>query len=82
MNLEFRNKLFQVVETELFKHLFCSYFKIIYDFIKFRSTFLRSGIIRKMSKVKTIVLKKQITKACVEEQRLKYRPLWYTVGNV
>ena len=73
---------FQVVETEPSKHFFCSYFEVIHDFIKCRSTFVRSGIISKVCKVRTIVLKKQITNICVKQQRRKYRSLRYTINNV
>ena len=51
----------QVVETEIFKHFFCSYFKVVHDFIKCSPTFVRSGIVSKVSKVRNIVLKKKIT---------------------
>ena len=58
---------FQVVETETFKHFFSSYFKDIHGFIKCRSTFARSSITSKVCKVRTIVLKKQITKIYVKQ---------------
>ena len=57
--MAFRSMCYQVVETEPFKHFFCSYFKVMHDFNKCRSTFVRSGIISKVCKVRTIVLKKQ-----------------------
>ena len=37
-----------------------------------QSTFVRNGIISKVCKVRTIVLKKQITKTYVKQQRPKY----------
>ena len=40
----------QVVQTEPFKYFFCCYFKVTYDLIKSRSTFI-SGIISKICKV-------------------------------
>ena len=56
----FRSIYFQIVETELTKHFFfSSYFKVIHDFLKCRSTFVSSGIIIKVCKVRTIVLKSQ-----------------------
>ena len=71
----------QVVEIEPFKHFFCSYFTAIHEFIKCRSSFVWSGIISKVCNVRTIVLKKQITKIYVKKQRL-YRFLWYTKNNI
>ena len=42
--MAFGSICFQVVETEPFKHFFCSCFKVIHDFIKCKSTLIRSGI--------------------------------------
>ena len=52
-----------------FKHSFFSYFKSILDFIKWRSTFLSSGIITKICKVKTIVLKKHMSQMSMLKSR-------------
>ena len=67
----FRSICFQVDETELFKHFFCRYFKVAYDVIKCRSTFVRNGITNKSCKARTIVLKK-ITKIYVQQHKLEY----------
>ena len=61
----FRSICFEVIEAEPFKYFFCNYFKVIHDFIEYRGTFLRRGIISKVHKVRNIVLKKQITKTYV-----------------
>ena len=79
--MTFKSIYFEVVETEPFKLIFYSYFKVIHDFTKCRSTLVRSGII-KVCKVRTRVLKKQITIVCVKQQRPKYRSLWFTINNV
>ena len=55
--MAFRSICFQVVEVEPFRYFFSSYFQFIHGFIKCRSTFVRSGIISKICKVRTIVLK-------------------------
>ena len=78
--MTFRSICFQVVKTEPFKHFFCSYFKVIHDFIKCRSTFIRSGIISIVCKVRTIVFKKQITKIYVKQQRPGWVPRVFKVG--
>ena len=77
--MAFGSVCFQVVETEPFKHLFCSCFKVIHDFIKCRSTLVRSGIISKVCKVWSIVFKKQITKIYVKQQRPKvaFKNSWH-----
>ena len=48
------------METEPFKQFFCVCFKVIHNFIKCWSTFVKSGIISKTGKVRTIALKNQI----------------------
>ena len=65
----YRSFAFRLLKLNDFKHVFSSYFKIIHDFIKCRSTFVRSGIISKIYKIRTIVLRKQITKIYVKQQR-------------
>ena len=57
-HMAFGSICFKVVETEQFKHFFCSYLKVIHDFIKCRSSLVRSGILSQVCKVWTIVLKK------------------------
>ena len=70
---------FQVVETGPCKHFFCRYFKVVHDFIKCRSTFIRIGVISKI--YRTIVLKKQIRNIYVKKQRPRYRSLRYIISN-
>ena len=60
----FRSICFQVIKAVPLKYFFCSYFKLIHDFIKYKSTLPRSGIISKVCKFRTIVLQK-ITKIYV-----------------
>ena len=76
----FRSICFQVVKTEPFKQFFCSYFKVIHEFLKYRSTFVSSGITSKICKARTIVLIKQI----INKSILKsvYRSLRHTICNV
>ena len=80
--MTFRSIWFQVVETEPFKHFFCSYFDIMHGFIKCMPLFVNKGIISKVSKVRTKVLKKQITMIYVKYKRSKYGSLWHTIKNV
>ena len=80
--MSFRSTCFHIVEIEPFKHFFWSYFNGIHDFINCRSTPVSSDMISKIYNVKTIVLKKQITKIPVKQHRPKYRSLWFTISKV
>ena len=79
--MTFRSICFQVVETEPFKKNLSSCFKVMYNFIKCKSAFARSGII-KVCKARSIVLKKQITKTYVKQYRFTYRSPRYTINYV
>ena len=54
----------------------------MHGFLKCRPPFVNKGILSKVSKVRTKVLKKQITMIYVKYKRSKYGSLWYTIKNV
>ena len=58
------------METEPFKQFFCVCFKVIHNFSKCWSTFVKSGIISKTGKVRTAALKNQINDYIYVEHRV------------
>ena len=72
--MSFTSISFQDVETEAFNHFFQTFFQVIHDFIKSRSTYGRNAIINEFPK-SPLVLKKQLLRIYVKRQRLQYRSL-------